>query len=230
MSKTKPILNTNWQVETFVLAKMLTEKARVLFIYNEDFDRIEQLKTELKISPTIMNDDIDSLERARQFGFDIIFGNINSNNFTEIPDKSFDYIVCENVLQTARYPLDFLKDVLTKTDNLILCNKNQAFWKKRLKFLFFGSHYIKNPYEVVPDDKYAWFNRSPWLLSHKDVIHLCSCLSFTILKGITIYRNGILNNMYDLRNSPNWSADKVYYLITNNKTQKPIYKIENAVS
>ena len=229
MSRMKPILKNGWQIETFVLSLMLQEKARVLFIYNDDYERIQQLQNELNILPTIMDDDTEILENARKFGFDVIFGNINSSSFDEIGSKTFDFIVAENVIQMARYPYDFLQSAINKCDRLVLSNKNRAYWKKRLKFLFYGSHYIRNQYDVIPDDKYAWFNRNPWSLSHKDIVNLCASHSFSINRGITIYRNGELNNMYDIRNSPNWSADTVYYLITEDSTIQPLYKIENSV-
>ena len=173
-----------------------------------------------------MNDDTAELEKARGFGFDVIFGNINAGQLTEIEAKSFDFVVAENVVQSARYPGDFLKDALKITDNLIVCNENRAYWKKRIKFLIFGSHYIRNPYDIVPDDKYAWFNKNPWSLSHKDILHLCNCQSLTMQKGVIIYKNGVLDNIYDVRSSPNFRADKIYYLITENTTIKPLFKVD----
>ena len=226
MSKTKPILPSGWEIETFVLANLLSKDAKVLFIYNEDYDKLLQLKDSLNIDITIMNDDTAELEKARSFGFSIMFGNVNAGQLTELEAKSFDFVVAENVIQSARYPSDFLKDALKITDNLIVCNENRAHWKKRIKFLFFGSHYIRNPYDIVPDDKYAWFNKNPWSLSHKDILHLCNCQSLTMQKGVIIYKNGVLDNIYDLRSSPNFHADKIYYLITENATVKPLFKMD----
>ena len=226
MAKTRLHLIDDWQVESVVLANLLPDDARVLFIYNEDYERIKKICKEKNITATIMNDDVSALEKARNYNFDILFGNINAGQLNDVADKSFDCIVAEDVIKSARYPSDFLLEMLKKTDNLIISNTNRAHWKKRLKFLFTGSMYISNQYDVIPDDKYAWFNKNPWSLSHKDILHLCNCQSLTMQKGVIIYKNGVLDNIYDLRSSPNFHADKIYYLITENATVKPLFKMD----
>lgn len=229
MSKTRLNLNDEWQVETVVLANLLPNDARVLFIYNEDYERVKKICEKKNINATIMNDDVVTLEKARAYNFDILFGNINSVHLNDLEDKSFDCIVGEDVIKSARYPGDFLSELIRKSDNLIISNTNRAHWKKRLKFLFAGSMYISNQYDVIPDDKYAWFNRDPWTLSHKDIMHLCTCCSLTVRKGVMIYRNGVIDNIYDIRSSPNFHADKVYYVITDNTNITPAYKVGNPV-
>lgn len=229
MAKTRLNLTDDLQVESVVLANLLPNDARVLFIYNEDYERIKKICKEKNITATIMNDDVSALEKARNYNFDILFGNINAGQLNDVADKSFDCIVAEDVIKSARYPSDFLLEMLKKTDNLIISNTNRAHWKKRLKFLFTGSMYISNQYDVIPDDKYAWFNRDPWTLSHKDIMHLCTCSSLSVKQGVMIYRNGIIDNIYDIRSSPNFHADKVYYVITNDGGVEPLYKIGTPV-
>ena len=106
---------------------------------------------------------------------------------------------------------------------MVLCNKNKAYWKKRIKFFFRGSLYVENQYDVYPDDEYAWFNKYPWNLAHKDIVNLCACNDFLIKSGIIIYGNGKIDNIFDIRSYPNWSAKKVYYLISDeNSTENNI--------
>ena len=117
MAKTRLNLLDDWQVESVVLANLLPNDARVLFIYNEDYERIKKICEKKNITATIMNDDMVALEKARAYNFDILFGNINSGQLNDVADKSFDCIVAEDVIKSARYPSDFLLEsckVITK--------------------------------------------------------------------------------------------------------------------
>ena len=64
MAKTRLNLNDDWQVESVVLANLLPNDARVLFIYNEDYERIKKICEKKNITATIMNDDMVALEKA----------------------------------------------------------------------------------------------------------------------------------------------------------------------
>lgn len=220
MAKVKPNIPEGFDVNSFVLAKCLAQDANVLFIYNKDYEKIKNLKELLNIKVSILNDDFEELEKARKFGFEVISGNVNAGVLDDMQNKQFDYIVCEDELHSARYPNDVLKSMVRVCNNLVLCNKNKANWRKRLNFFFRGSMYVDNQYDVIPDDKYAWFNRYPWCLSHKDIVNLCACNDYVIKKGTIIYKNGLIDNMYDIRSYPNWSAYKVYYIISDESTIK----------
>ena len=229
MSKKKPELPEGWDVDTFVLAKNLAENSKVLFLYNEDFARIKKVAEMFKLDVTIMNDDPEILEKANKIGFKIFLGNVNAGGLSEINEREYNYVVAENIIHSARYPGDFLKDTTRICDNLVVCNENKAYWKKRLRFLFKGSLYVDNQYEIVPDDEYAWFNKYPWTLSHKDIVHLCSCQGMTIKKGTIIYKDGYIDNMYDIRSYPNMHAFKVYYLITDKSNKEYSYKLGGSI-
>ena len=223
MAKISPNVPDGWEVESFVVAKLLSKDSKVLFIYNEDYERIKKIQEVLHIQPYILNDNYEELEKARKFGFDVISGNVNGGALEEYADKEFDYVVCEDELHSARYPNDFLRECVRVCHNLVLCNKNKAYWKKRIKFFFRGSLYVENQYDVYPDDEYAWFNKYPWNLAHKDIVNLCACNDFLIKSGIIIYGNGKIDNIFDIRSYPNWSAKKVYYLISDeNSTENNI--------
>ncbi len=225
MAKRRPELPKGWDVESFVLAKLISKKSRVLFIYNEDYGRIKKIAEMFALQVTIMNDDVASLEKAKNFGFDVIAGNVNAGDLNSIKEKEFDYVIAENVLNSARYPGDFLKDTTRICKNLIVCNKNFGYWKKRIQFLIRGSLYVKNQYNIVPDDEFAWFNKYPWALTHKDVVNLCTCRNLTISKGTIMYNDGYIDNIYDIRSYPNLKAVKVYYSITDENTAIPTYRL-----
>ena len=230
MAKKKPNLPDGWDVESFVLAKLLSPESKVLFIYNEDYERLKNICTTLNLNATILNDDLSQLEKARNnFGFEVASGNVNAGALDEYQDEEFDYVIAENVLPSARYPSDFLKQLTRIGKQVVLCNQNRAILAERLKFLMRGSFFVRNPYEIVPDDEYAWFNKYPWILTHKDIIHLCTCQDITINSGIIIYKNGYIDNMYDIRSYPNLKAYKVYYLLSNDGTTNPSYKLGGAI-
>ena len=228
MAKKKPELPKGWDVESFILAKLIAKKSKILFIYNEDYERLKKIIEMFEIQATIMNDDTVALEKAKNFGFNILAGNVNAGGLIDIKDKEFDYVVAENILSSARYPGDFLKDATRICNHLIVCNRNIGFWKKRIQFLIRGSLYVNNQYNIIPDDNFAWFNQYPWALSHKDVVNLCTCQNLTISKGIIVYNDGYIDNMYDVRSYPNLKATKVYYSITNESTIIPSYRLGGA--
>ncbi len=229
MARIKVKLPSNWDVNEFILAKSLEKDANVLFIYATNYETIKKISELLNIKCTILNDDLEELERARSFGFNIVSGNINSGILEKFSNKEFDYVVCEIGLNSARYINDFLKSVVRIGRNFVLCQKNGGIFSKRLKFLFRGSLYVKNQYDVIPDDEYAWFNRDPWYLTHKDIVNLCACCGFVIKKGTIIYKNGEIDNIYDIRSYPNFSAFKVYYIISDETTLNPTYKLGGSV-
>lgn len=225
MAKARPNLPEGWSVDTFVVAKMLAKNAKVLFIYNDDFNRLRQINNIINLDVTIMSDDMQVLERARASGFAIIRGNINAGTLEDLEPKSFDFIVAENVLVTARYPGDFLSSAMRVADKLIIGNKNKGNWRNRIKFLFSGSFYVHRQYDIVPDDANAWFNKNPWILSHKDVMNLCVSQGLTIGNGVIIYRNGVIDNIYDIRSYPNMHADYVYYSVSADSSTQPSAKL-----
>ena len=225
MAKARPKLPEGWNVDTFVVAKMLAQNAKVLFIYNEDLNRIRQITNIIGTHATVMSDDLQLLERARGMGFDVIRGNINTSALEDLEPKSFDFIVAENVLVTARYPGDFLLSAMRVADKVILGNKNKGNWQHRIKFLFSGSFYVHRQYDIIPDDANAWFNKNPWILSHKDVMNLCISQGLTISNGVIIYRNGVIDNIYDIRSYPNMHADYVYYSVSADSSTNPSAKL-----
>ena len=225
MAKARPKLPEGWNIDTFVVAKMLAQNAKVLFIYNDDFNRLRQINNIINLDVTIMSDDMQVLERARASGFAIIRGNINAGALEDLEPKSFNFIVAEDVLVTARYPGDFLSSAMRVADKVILGNKNKGNWRNRIKFLFSGSFYVHRQYDIVPDDAHAWFNKNPWILSHKDVMNLCVSQGLTISNGVIIYRNGVIDNIYDIRSYPNMNADYVYYSVTADSSLEPSAKL-----
>lgn len=225
MAKAKPKLPEGWSVDTFVVAKMLAQNAKVLFIYNEDLNRIRQIANIIGIGATVMSDDLQLLERARGMGFDVVRGNINTGALENLEPKSFDFIVAENVLVTARYPGDFLSSAIRVADKLIIGNKNKGNWRHRIKFLFSGSFYVHRQYDIVQDDANAWFNKNPWILAHKDIMNLCISQGLTISNGVIIYANGVIDNIYDIRSYPNMHADYVYYSVSTDSGVQPSAKL-----
>ena len=228
MAKARLNLPEGWTVEEGVLAKSLAQDAKVLFIYATNYETIKKLAENFNITATIFNDDFEELEKARKFGFEVASGNINAGGLDDFKEKEFDYVVCEDGLNSARYPGDFLKSAVRIGKNFVLCQENKGRFMNRLKFLVRGSLYTSSQYDVIPDDEVAWFNKDPWFLTHKDVVNLCACFGLAIKKGTIIYKNGDIDNMYDIRSYPNFSAMKVYYIISDDSTLQPTYKMGGA--
>ena len=225
MAKQTPNLPDGWAIETYLLARFLGKDANVLFIENTDYQRLKQVQDVLGIKITILNSDFEELEKAHNLGFDVLQGDANTDTFFNLKNKSYDYVVAENIVSSARYPCDFVKNCARIATNAVISNENKGAWRHRLRFLFSGSHYSRGQYEIIPDDKFAWYNKNPWFLTHKDIVNLCACAELVIKKGTFIYPNDMIDNIYDLRAYPNMRARNVYYLISDENITSPSYVI-----
>lgn len=79
------------------------------------------------------------LEAAKQFGIQGVLANLNASPALPFPDRSFDLIVCKDILEHLLEPLPVLKEakrVLRDGGAIVISVPNHFYWPMRLRSLF----------------------------------------------------------------------------------------------
>jgi homoserine O-acetyltransferase len=118
-------------------------------------------------------------------------------------DKSFDYVILSQTVQTIKDPERVFKELLRVGRKVIVSFPNFAHWRCRLQLLLTG----KAP--VTRQLPFRWYN-SPNIhcLSLRDFEELCAKLGVTIEKRIPLVKT----SASPVRLAPNLFAEQVIYL------------------
>lgn len=120
-------------------------------------------------------------------------------------DKSFDYVILSQTLQTLRNPRAALEEMLRVGRNVVVSFPNIAHWRYRLQL---G---LKGLMPMIAQEPYKWYD-SPHLhpLSTKDFEWLCQQIGVNIRTRICM----IGDHVCRLNRMANILADSVIYLIS----------------
>lgn len=122
---------------------------------------------------------------------------------TSYADKSFDYVILSQTLQTVKNPKKVFKELLRVGKRVIVSFPNFAHWRCRAQLSLLG----KAP--VTSDLPFGWHN-SPNIhfLSLKDFDKFCRKLGVTVEKKIPLTKN----SLSPIRVAPNLFAEQVIYV------------------
>jgi homoserine O-acetyltransferase len=117
------------------------------------------------------------------------------------PDKSFDYVILSQTVQTVKDPEKVFRELLRVGRKVIVSFPNFAHWRSRLHLLFTG----RAP--VTKHLPYGWYN-SPNIhfLSLEDFDDFCRKLDVKVEKRIPLAKTG------PVRFAPNLFADQVIFV------------------
>jgi len=118
-------------------------------------------------------------------------------------DKSFDYVILSQTVQTLRNPEKVLKELLRVGKKVIVSFPNFAHWRCRAQLFFLG----RAP--VTRQLPFGWHN-SPNIhfLSLKDFDRFCKKLGVKVEKKIPLVKN----RLSSVRFAPNLFAEEVIYV------------------
>jgi len=121
----------------------------------------------------------------------------------EYADKSFDYVILSQTVQTLKKPEEVLAELLRVGKKVIVSFPNFAYWRSRAQLFFSG----KAP--VAGQLPFSWYN-SPNIhfLSLKDFDEFCKQRGVRVEKKIPL----IKTSMSPVRFAPNLLADQVIYV------------------
>ncbi len=118
-------------------------------------------------------------------------------------DKSFDYVILSQTVQTIKDPERVFKELLRVGRKVIVSFPNFAHWRCRLQLLLTGQA------PVTPQLPFRWHN-SPNIhcLSLKDFDEFCRKLGVTIEQRIPLVKT----SPAPVRLAPNLLAEQVIYV------------------
>ncbi len=125
------------------------------------------------------------------------------HGLADYADKSYDYVILSQTLQTLKNPEKVLTELLRVGRNVIVSFPNFAHWRCRAQ-LFFGGNV-----PVTKQLPFEWCNTpNIHCLSLKDFERFCKRLAVTVEKRIPL----IKNRLSPARFAPNLLAEQVIYV------------------
>jgi len=118
-------------------------------------------------------------------------------------DKSFDYVILSQTVQTVRHPENVFNELLRVGKRVIVSFPNFAHWRSR------SSLFLRGRAPVTRQLPFEWYN-SPNIhfLSLKDFDRLCDKLGATVEKRIPL----IKTRLSPVRFAPNLFAEQAVYV------------------
>lgn len=145
----------------------------------------------------------DYLISAVNCGIPVIQADIDEG-LSELPEKSFDYVILSMTLQVVKKPDIILKEITRIGKKCIVSFPNFGHWRVRAQLFFKGIS------PVTPNLPYTWYDTpNRHFLTLKDFRNLCRSLGIKVLKEIP------LTNWGKTKVLPNLLSEEVLYLIAN---------------
>jgi methionine biosynthesis protein MetW len=136
-------------------------------------------------------------------GLSVIQGDIDTG-LVEYADKSYDYVVLNQTLQSTHRPDFVIKEMLRVGKKCIVSFPNFGYWRVRLHLLFKGT---------MPKSKmlpYEWYDTpNIHLLTVKDFSEFAKRNNFKILKTIALRNSKLRKGLADI------FTEEVIYIIAN---------------
>lgn len=136
-------------------------------------------------------------------GLPVIQADIDEG-LSELPDKSFDYVILSMTLQVVKRPDFVLKEMTRIGKKCIVSFPNFGHWRVRTQLLFKGIS------PVTPNLPYSWYDTpNRHFLTLKDFKNLCSSIGIKILREIPLTNRGKIQFLSNLL------AEEALYIIAN---------------
>lgn len=145
--------------------------------------------------------------KALEKGLSIIQGDIDEG-LKQFLDKSYDYAILNQTLQSAEKPDYVIEEMLRVANKTIVSFPNFAYWKVRF-YLFFKGKMPKS--KSLP---YEWFNTpNIHLLTVNDFFEFCKKRDIKILQSIYLTRQKARRNIL-IRTITNFFSEEVIFVVT----------------
>ena len=151
----------------------------------------------------------DNIVKCLEKGLPVIQGDIDEG-LHEYPEKSYDYVILNQTLQSTEKPDYVIKEMLRVGKKIVVSFPNFAYWRVRFYLLFNG----KMPKsKILP---FEWFDTpNIHLLTIKDFYEFAKENDFKIEKKLSMTRAKIRNSLFH-RIFDNMFTEEVIFLCTKN--------------
>ncbi len=169
----------NYEVVTDIIPK----GARVLDLGCGDGTLFSKLMKEKNITGVGVEINQKEVIKALDKGAAVIQGDIDEG-LKQFPDKSFDYAILNQTLQSTEKPDFVMDEMLRVAKKAVVTFPNFAYWKVRF-YLFFKGKMPKS--KQLP---YEWYNTpNIHLMTVNDFFEFCKKRNIKILKSVYLTRN-----------------------------------------
>lgn len=132
----------------------------------------------------------DNIIKCLEKGLSVIQGDIDEG-LQGYPDKSYDYVVLNQTLQSTEKPDYVIQEMLRVGKKVVVSFPNFAYWKVRFYLMFCGK---------MPKSKmlpFEWYNTpNIHLLTIKDFYDFTKRHNFKIEKKMCLTRGKLNNNIF----------------------------------
>ncbi len=150
----------------YIITEIVEKNSRILDIGCADGKLLHLLIKKKNASVQGIEIEHSKVEACLKKGLSVVEGDANKE-IISFPDKSFDYVILSQTLQTVQRPKWILNEILRIGKKAIISFPNFGHWLCRFQIMFQG----KMP--VTKDLKLAWYDTNN--------IHLCTIKDFNNL-------------------------------------------------
>ncbi len=192
------------------VCNLIPSNTRVLDLGCGDGKLLKILKNEKNIESLGIEINQDYVLEALQKGLNIVQGDLDKG-LEEFQDKSFDYAILNQTLQSTKNPEFVLYEMLRVANKCIVSFPNFAYWKVRF-YLFFKGKMPKS--KALP---YEWYDTpNVHLLTINDFFEFCKKRNINIEKSVYLTkrksRSGFL-----IKNIANFFSEEAIFVISKNE-------------
>lgn len=165
------------------IVKLVKENSKILDLGCGSGALFKMLVDEKKVKGTGVEIDEKCVIEALEKGLSVIQGDLDEG-LKQFPDKSFDYAILNQTLQSTNNPELVINEMLRVAKRSIVSFPNFAYWKVRF-YLFFKGKMPKS--KALP---YEWYNTpNIHLNTIKDFFEFCKKRDIKILEAVYLAKN-----------------------------------------
>ena len=201
------LLSKGLHLNYSIIADMIESGVNVLDLGCGDGTLMKMLKDKgVFVSGIDINE--DNIVKCLEKGLSVIQGDIDEG-LHEYPDKSYDYVILNQTLQSTEKPDYVIKEMLRVGKKIVVSFPNFAYWRLRFYLLFNGRMPKSN---ILP---FEWFN-SPniHLLTIKDFYEFAIKNNFKIENNLSMTRAKIRKSLFH-KIFENLLTEEVIFLCSN---------------
>lgn len=189
------------------IVKLVKENSKILDLGCGSGALFKMLIDEKKVKGVGVEIDENCVIEALEKGLSVIQGDLDEG-LKQFPDKSFDYAILNQTLQSTNNPELVIDEMLRVAKRSIVSFPNFAYWKVRF-YLFFKGKMPKS--KALP---YEWYNTpNIHLLTVNDFFEFCKKRNIKIEESIYLTRKKMRSGLL-IRTITNFFSEEVVFVIS----------------
>lgn len=190
-----------------VIVQLVKENSKILDLGCGEGMLFKMLVDEKNAKGTGVEIDEKCVIKALQKGLSVIQGDLDEG-LKQFPDKSFDYCILNQTLQSTNQPEYVVEEMLRVGKSCIVSFPNFAYWKVRF-YLFFKGKMPKSKH--LP---FEWYNTpNIHLLTVNDFFEFCKKRNIKIDEALYLTRKKVRRGFL-MRTIKNFFSEEAIFVIS----------------